>query len=82
MVEDFLNKLVYTPYSDEILSNIPRRNTRNRSWRETEAKEYVSKYYYFWDRNDRVRRSCEIGVLGHLIEGIEDIRLKNAIMIY
>ena len=69
-LEDFLNKLVYTPYYDEVLSKIPGRLTGNDEWKTNGALEYVSKFRSFWD-NKSFKRSCEIGVLGYLFEQIE-----------
>lgn len=71
-LEDFLNKLIYTPYSSEVLSLINRRQTRDDFWKNNDCKNYVSNFNSFWDKKNRAfKRSCEIGVLGYLFEGIE-----------
>jgi hypothetical protein len=66
-LEDFLNKLVYIPYSKKVLSEIDEMEAKN-NW-----KKYVSKYTNFWGswKNPKLKNSCEIGVLGFLLEGID-----------
>ena len=71
-LEDFANKLVYIPYADEVLSKIPKNTVKNKEWRNNEALKYVSSAGSFWDKYQRLKKSCEIGVLGYLFEAIED----------
>ncbi len=58
-LEDFLNKLVYIPYKKKVLSKIDKIEAKN-NW-----EKYVSKYNIF------SKDSCEIGVMGHLLEAID-----------
>ena len=70
-LEDFLNKLVYTPYANEVLSGISESDLCDDKWKKKDAKSYVSSYYYFWDKKNRKFKStCEIGNLGFLFESI------------
>lgn len=70
-LEDFLNKLVYTPYVEEVLSGISNTDLSNTQWRNGGAKDYVSNFFSFWDKKNRkFKTTCEIGVLGFLFEGI------------
>lgn len=71
-LEDFANKLVYIPYADEVLSKILKNTVKNIEWRNNEALKYVSSAGFFWDKNQRLKKSCEIGVLGYLFEAIEN----------
>ncbi len=73
-LEDFLNKIVYIPYADDVLSKIDRSKIRNQDWQRNDSKEYVSSFSAFWDKYKRLKRSCEIGVLGHLLEAVQTER--------
>ncbi len=77
-LEDFLNKLVYIPYSKEVLSKIEKKDAKSFNFNNnTEWKKYVSDYSKFW-KNGKAKDFCEIGVLGFLFEGIEaEIYLQN-----
>ena len=64
-LEDFLNKLIYTPYADEVLITLSDDDLNNKStW-----KKYVSTNRNFWT-NKTLKRSCEIGNIGHLLKSI------------
>lgn len=64
-LEDFLNKLIYTPYANEILAKLSDDDISNKSiW-----KNYVSDNRYFW-KNKKLKRTCEIGNIGHLLKSI------------
>ncbi len=67
-LEDFANKLVYIPYSKEVLTLIDKRNIKSKEWIDKESGKYVSSFYTFWDKYKRLKKSCEIGVLGYLFE--------------
>ena len=69
-LEDFANKLVYIPYSKEVLDLIDKKDIKSKAWVDTESGKYVSAYYTFWDKYKRLKKSCEIGVLGYLFEGV------------
>ena len=70
-LEDFLNKLVYTPYANEVLSVISESNLHDDKWKKKDAKNYVSSFFKFWDKTSRKFKStCEIGNLGFLFENI------------
>ena len=75
-LEDFINKLVYTPYVDEVLSRLGFRKPSDdrekwKKWKNGGYKEYVSSAIAFWNKNNHAfKRSCEIGNLGFLLEGI------------
>lgn len=71
-LEDFINKLVFIPYSDDVLSTIDRRNAKDREWKNTEGKKYVSDFSKYFLKNGKPKDSCEIGPLGYLFEGVED----------
>ena len=71
-LEDFANKLVYIPYANDVLTKIPKKTVRDKTWKDTEGLKYVSAVGSFWDKYQRVKKSCEIGVLGYLFEGVED----------
>lgn len=68
-LEDFINKLVYIPYSREVLSQIDSMDLNNRSWQRKESSRYVSSFGKFWSYG-RLKQSCEIGVLGFLFEAV------------
>lgn len=73
-LEDFLNKLVYTPYADEVLSGISSSDLNDKQWRDTGSKDYVSQFSSFWNKKKSsyiLKNSCEIGVLGFLFDGID-----------
>lgn len=70
-LEDFANKLVYIPYSKEVLTLIDKRDIKSREWIDKESGKYVSSFYTFWDKYKRLKKSCEIGVLGYLFEAVK-----------
>lgn len=71
-LEDFLNKLVYIPYMKKVLSTVDRREAKAYNWKtNTGWMKYVSDYTKFWKKG-KPKDSCEIGVLGFLLEGIEE----------
>lgn len=62
-LEDFVNRLVYTPYCNEILSTIGKND-----W-----KKYVTHYSAFWDNKSKsYKNSCEIGNLGFLFSEVKE----------
>lgn len=71
-LEDFINKLVYTPYRNDILTAIGISNpNRDNTWKNTTYRDYLSSPTAFWDSKLRAfKRSCEIGNLGFLLEGV------------
>ena len=72
-LEDFLNKLVYTVYENEVLSCISDSDLNDNNWRKKGSKDYVSSFFSFWDKkNHRFKKSCEIGVLGFLFQEIKN----------
>lgn len=71
-LEDFINKLVYIPYANEVLSNLSKNTVKNQKWKDEEACKYVSSVGAFWDKYQRLKKSCEIGVLGYLFEAVPD----------
>lgn len=72
-LEDFLNKLIYVPYANKVLSTVDMKKVKtydrktNTGW-----KNYVSDYTKFW-RNGKPKDSCEIGIIGFLLANIEQI---------
>ncbi len=68
-LEDFINKLVYIPYSQEVLSQIDAMDRSDRTWQRNESSRYVSSFGKFWP-NGRLKPTCEIGVLGFLFENV------------
>lgn len=82
-LEDFLNKLIYIPYARNVLSNINQTQINDRNWQKNGAKDYVSQFTSFWNfvkstSSYRLKQSCEIGVLGYLLEGISsEKQLRN-----
>lgn len=68
-LEDFINKLVYIPYSREVLSQIDSTDLNNKTWQKNESGRYVSSFGKFWFYG-KLKQSCEIGVLGFLFEAI------------
>lgn len=70
-LEDFINKLVFIPYADDVLLTIDRKSVRDKDWKNTEGKKYVSDFSKFFLRNGKPKDSCEIGPLGYLFEGVE-----------
>lgn len=81
-LEDFLNKLIYAPYAVDVLDNISSSDTRNSYWQNKDALNYVSSFGFYWDkRNRQFKRTCEIGPLGYLLEGLDhEMYFKNYIM--
>ena len=71
-LEDFLNKLVYIPYAKKVLSTVSKKEAQayNRK-QNTGWKKYVSDYTKFW-KNGKPKDSCEIGILGFLLDGIDE----------
>lgn len=63
-LEDFINKLLYTPYAVNILdpnASVVRRNYRL----------YISSSKIYWDsKNNCYKHTCEIGNLGFLFEAV------------
>ena len=71
-LEDFLNKLVYIPYAKEVLSTVDKKEVQNYNRKQNIGwKKYVSDYTKFW-KNGKPKDSCEIGVVGFLLDGIDD----------
>ena len=70
-LEDFINKLVYIPYSREVLSQINSADLKNKTWQKNESCKYVSAFGKFWS-NGKLKLSCEIGVLGFLFEAVQE----------
>lgn len=68
-LEDFINKLVYIPYSREVLSKIDSKDLDDKTWQRKESCRYVSSFGKFWSYG-RLKQSCEIGVLGFLFEAV------------
>ena len=73
-LEDFINKLIYSPYMNEVLSTIQiydNNPNRDSEWRSSGYRNYVSSYKEFWDfHNGTFKRTCELGPLGYLLESI------------
>lgn len=72
-LEDFLNKMVYTPYANNVLSGVAENDLNDSHWKRNESSKYVSSINAFWpfDRTRNVHRlktTCELGVLGHLFQ--------------
>ncbi len=67
-LEDFINKLVYIPYANEVLSKISKKIVKDKKWKREQAGKYVSSVGVFWDKRQRLKKSCEIGGLGYLFE--------------
>lgn len=68
-LEEFVNKLVYTKYVDAVLD--PNIATVFDPNNKNSYKKYVSHKTNFYDaKNKRMKRTCEIGNLGFLLEGI------------
>ena len=59
-LEDFINKLVFIPYADDVLLTIDRKSVRDKDWKNTEGKKYVSDFSKFFLRNGKPKDSCEI----------------------
>ena len=80
-LEDFLNKLVYTPYANDILSGLDCNNPNNHSF----WKGYVTNFPSYWTKDKKshsykLKTTCEIGVIGYLFEAVErKIHFKNYI---
>lgn len=68
-LEDFINKLVYIPYSREVLSQIDSSDINNKNWQKNDSCRYVSSFGKFWSYG-KLKQSCEIGVLGFLFEAV------------
>ena len=68
-LEDFINKLVYIPYSREVLSQIDSADLNDKSWQRNESSRYVSSFGKFWSYG-KLKQSCEIGVVGFLFEAV------------
>lgn len=85
-LEDFLNKLVYTPYSNIVLSGVSENDLSDSRWKRSESSKYVSSINAFWpyDRNRNVhhlKTTCELGVLGYLFEDVNtEDHFKNFIL--
>ena len=61
-LEDILNKLMYTPYSKEVLSNV----------KKSDWKKYVSHANHFWNNKDNCYKgTSELGNLGYLLESVK-----------
>lgn len=71
-LEDFANRLVYIPYANDVLEEIDMKDIKDKSWIDIESGKYVSSYYTFWDKKKKLKKSCEIGVLGFLFEQIKN----------
>jgi hypothetical protein len=73
-LEDFVNKLLYTPYAELVLNS-------NVSDVEADAQHYITgKKYYFDLRSKSYKTSVEIGNLGHLLNGLKtEIHLQKFI---
>lgn len=70
-LEDFLNKLIYTPYAKEVLSTIDKKDAKAFNWKNNVLwKDYVPDYTKFWKKGDP-KSTCEIGPLGFLLDGID-----------
>ena len=63
-LEDFLNKLVYIPYYNEVLKKLDA-NESDFDWN-----KYVSNNKKFFKKGKVIKTTCEIGVFGHLFENI------------
>jgi len=64
-LEDFLNKIVYTPYAENILA------PNKRDALGPNNKKYAKNISYF--RNGKtIRRTCELGPIGHLLKDIKE----------
>ena len=78
---DFLNKLVYTPYANDILSGLDCNNPNNHSF----WKGYVTNFPSYWTKDKKshsykLKTTCKIGVIGYLFEAVErKIHFKNYI---
>lgn len=71
-LEDFANRLVYIPYEKDILANIDECNTKRKSWQYNDSKIYISNFSSYWAKKESAwKKSCEIGVLGHLFKDVE-----------
>ena len=64
-LEDIANKLLYKPYFDKIL--IKQRNNVY-----AHPTDYISDKRYMFS-NNKIKDSCELGVLGHFFKQVEDI---------
>lgn len=72
-LEDFANKLVYSKYEIEVLSNIGLKSPYEKKWKENDYSDYVSSYDAFWDKKTKsFKKTCEIGTLGYLLKKIFD----------
>ena len=68
-LEEFLNKIIFFPYSNSILIN----------YKKDDWKQIVSSPTSFWDKkNNCFKKHCEIGNMGYLLENInkENIFMK------
>ncbi len=71
-LEDFLNKLVYTPYANDILSALDSNDPNDTSF----WKGYVTNFPSYWTKDkkshsNKLKTTCEIGVIGYLFEAVE-----------
>ena len=80
-LEDFLNKLVYTPYATDILSGLDSNDPNDTNF----WKGYVTNFPSYWTKDkkshsNKLKMTCEIGVIGYLFEAVErKIHFKNYI---
>lgn len=71
-LEDFVNRLVYMPFARDVLSLIDKQTINDKIWQKSDSTKYVSSVNTFWPfPNRKLKDSCEIGVLGHLLEKID-----------
>lgn len=60
-LEDFINKIIYTPYFNSVLINKD----------QSDWKDVVSNPNLFWDKkNNSYKKTCEIGNLGYLLKAV------------
>ena len=64
-LQDFVNKLIYTPYARDILNKTPSVVIRN------DYQKYISSPTAYWDKKVHAYKStCEIGNLGYLLANL------------
>ena len=51
---------------------VSKNTVKNQKWKDEEACKYVSSVGAFWDKYQRLKKSCEIGVMGYLFEAVPD----------
>jgi hypothetical protein len=73
-LEDFVNKLLYTPYAELVLNS-------NMSDVEADPQHYITAKKYYFDLSSKsYKTSVEIGNLGHLLNGLKkETYLQNFI---